>query len=108
MEQLLADDKYQVVGFNLEYTSGHVGHDQKVVLALLCVGHCVLVYHYCLATRPCESFARFVSSPNYIFGKMDTTNDEKVHKIMSLACRNLVDIQCVYKILGARRSIRIP
>ncbi|KAE8810113.1 putative methyltransferase PMT27 [Hordeum vulgare] len=25
MEQLLAEDKYQLVGFDLEFTSGHVG-----------------------------------------------------------------------------------
>ncbi|KAE8767609.1 putative methyltransferase PMT27 [Hordeum vulgare] len=31
MEQLLAeDDKYRVVGFNLEYTDGCAGYDQKV------------------------------------------------------------------------------
>ena len=37
MEQLLAEDKYQVVGFDLEYTIDRVGHDQKVVVAQLCV-----------------------------------------------------------------------
>jgi hypothetical protein len=66
MEQLLAeDDKYKVVGFDLQYTGGHPGHDQKVAVAQLCVCHHVLVYHYCLATRPCERFARFVNSPDY-------------------------------------------
>ena len=50
MEQLLAEDKYQVVGFDLEFTSGRVGYDQKVVVAQLCVRHDVLVYHYHLAT----------------------------------------------------------
>ena len=54
MEQLLAKDKYQVVGFDLEYTIGCAGHDQKVVVAQLCVRHDVLVYHYHLSTRPCE------------------------------------------------------
>ncbi|KAE8782372.1 putative methyltransferase PMT27 [Hordeum vulgare] len=29
MEQLLAKDKYQVVVFDLEYTNGHAGQDQK-------------------------------------------------------------------------------
>ena len=33
MEQLLAEDKYQVVGFDLEYTIGRAGHDQKVAVA---------------------------------------------------------------------------
>ncbi|KAE8780570.1 putative methyltransferase PMT27 [Hordeum vulgare] len=30
MEQLLAEDKYQVVGFDLEFTSSHARQDQKV------------------------------------------------------------------------------
>ena len=33
MEQFLAEDKYQVVGFDLEYTIGRARHDQKVVVA---------------------------------------------------------------------------
>ena len=37
MEQFLAKDKYQVVGFDLEYTMSQAGHDQKVVVAQLCV-----------------------------------------------------------------------
>ena len=36
MDQLLAEDKYQVVDFDLEYTIGRAGHDQKVALAQLC------------------------------------------------------------------------
>ncbi|XP_073360114.1 uncharacterized protein [Aegilops tauschii subsp. strangulata] len=59
MKQLLAQDgKYKVVGIDPQYTDGHVGYDQKVVVAELCVGHHVLVYNYSLATRPCERFAR--------------------------------------------------
>ncbi|KAE8766623.1 hypothetical protein D1007_62124 [Hordeum vulgare] len=104
MEQLLAFDKYKVVGFDFEYTGGCVGHDQKVAVAQLCVGHYVLVYHYCMATRPCERFACFFNSPDYIFGMVDTTNDEKVLKTTSLACRNLVDIQCQYTILGSEEK----
>ncbi|KAE8785713.1 hypothetical protein D1007_40512 [Hordeum vulgare] len=47
LEKLLAEeDKYKVVGFDLEYTGGRVGHDQMVVVASLCVRHHVLVYHY--------------------------------------------------------------
>ena len=38
----------------------------------------VLIYHYCLATRPCECFARFVNSPHYMFAMMDITNNVKV------------------------------
>ena len=37
MEQFLAEDKYQVVGFDLEYTIGHARHDQQVAVAQLCV-----------------------------------------------------------------------
>ena len=33
MEQFLAEDKYRVVGFDLEYTMGRAGHDQKVFVA---------------------------------------------------------------------------
>ena len=32
MEQFLAEDKYQVAGFDLEYTMGRAGHDQKVAV----------------------------------------------------------------------------
>jgi hypothetical protein len=78
MEQLLAkDDKYKVVDFDLQYTAGRPGVDQAVVVAQLCVGHHVLVYYCCLATRPCERFARFVKSPNYKFSTVDTVNDVK-------------------------------
>ena len=52
MELLLANEKYKVVGSR-----------PKVVVAQMCVRHHVLVYHYCLATRPCECFTRFVNSP---------------------------------------------
>ena len=33
MEQFLAEEKYRAVGFDLEYTSGRAGHDQKVAIA---------------------------------------------------------------------------
>ena len=48
VEQLLARDKYKVVGINLQYTAGRPGIDQKVVVAPLCVRHHVLIYHYCM------------------------------------------------------------
>ena len=60
MEQLLAEDKYHVVDFDLEFIGGRARRDQKVVIAQLCMCHHVLVYHYCLATRPCERFTRFI------------------------------------------------
>ena len=79
MEEFLAEDKYRVVGFDLEYTSGHAGHDQKVAIAQLCVRHDVLVYHYHLATTPCERFSRFINNSDYSFTAVDTTNDLKAH-----------------------------
>ncbi|KAE8789245.1 Serine/threonine-protein kinase [Hordeum vulgare] len=100
MEYLFAFDKYKVVGIELKETGEHVGHDQKVVVTQLCMGCYVLVYHYFLAIRPCECFAMFVNSPNYIFVMMDTTNDEKMLKTTGLAYQNLMDIHCQYKILG--------
>ena len=104
MEQLLAKgDKYKVVGFDLQYTTSHPGVDQAVAVAQLCMGHHVLVYHYCLATRPCERFARFVNSPHYMFATVDITNDVKVLKNSGIACQNLVDIQGQYKIWGSKK-----
>ncbi|KAE8814278.1 hypothetical protein D1007_08341 [Hordeum vulgare] len=92
MEQLLAEDKYQVVGFDLEFTSGHAVQDQKVAITQLCMRHEVLVYHYHLAIRPCERFATFINSPDYSFATVDTTNDPKAFDVSGLTCQNLVDI----------------
>ncbi|KAE8803614.1 hypothetical protein D1007_20455 [Hordeum vulgare] len=62
MKQLLVDDdQYKVVGFDLEYTSGRVEYDQKLAVTQSCVRHYVIVYHYCLSTRPCECF----TNPDY-------------------------------------------
>ncbi|KAE8806627.1 hypothetical protein D1007_17150 [Hordeum vulgare] len=98
MEQLLGeDDKYKVVGFNLEYTSGRAGHDRKDSITHLCMRHHVLLYHYCLATVPCEHFTRFANSPNYMFATLNTTNDPKVLEDFGLglleACRHLRPLQ---------------
>ena len=100
MEQFLVEDKYQVVGFDLEYTIGRAGNDQKVVDAQLCMQHDVLIYHYHLATRPCERFSRFINSPDYSFATMDTTNDLKALKVSGLKCLNLVNIHH-YKVRGS-------
>ena len=62
----------------------------------------VLVYHYCLATRPCERFARFVNSPHYMFATVEFTNDVKALENSGIACQNLVDIQGQYKIWGSK------
>jgi hypothetical protein len=77
IEQLLAREKYNVVGIDLQYTDGHANIDQKVVVAQLCVRHHVLIYHYCMATEPCDRFTRFVNSTDYKFAMMETTDDVK-------------------------------
>ena len=104
MEQFLANDKYQVVGFDLEYTMGRAGHDQKVVIAQLCVRNDVLVYHYHLATTACEHFSWFISSSDYSFAAVDTTNDLKALKVSCLKCTNLVNIQSHYKVWGSDKN----
>ena len=63
MELLLAEEKYKVVGFDLEYTRACAGSRPKVVVTQMCMRNHALFYHYCLATRPCECFARFFNSP---------------------------------------------
>ena len=106
MELFLAEEKYKVVGFDLEYTRARAGSRPKVAVAQMCVRHHVLVYHYCLATRPCERFARFVNSPHYLFATVDITNNVKVLENSGIACQNLVDIQGQYKIWAARSMRR--
>ncbi|KAE8808277.1 Serine/threonine-protein kinase [Hordeum vulgare] len=98
MQQFLAEEKYQVVGFDLEFTSDRVGQDQKVVVAQLCVQHDVLVYHYHLAIRHCKRFARFINIPNYTFATVDTTNDLKALDVSGLTCQNLASIYDYYKV----------
>ena len=102
MELLLAQEKYKVVGFDLEYTRARAGSCPKVAVTQMRVCHHVLVCHYCLATRPCEHFARFVNSPTYMFATVDITNDVKALKNLGIACQNLVDIQGQYKIWGSK------
>ena len=82
-------------------TLGCAGHDQKVVVAQLCVRHDVLVYHYHLATRPCEHFSRFINSSDYSFATVDNTNDLKALKVSGLKCPNLVNIHYHYKVWGS-------
>ncbi|KAE8799883.1 hypothetical protein D1007_24763 [Hordeum vulgare] len=75
MEWLLAgDEKYKVVGFDLTYTGGRVGHDQKVVITQF---------------------------PDYRFATVDTTNNRKVLKTSGLAFQKLVDIRGHYKLWGS-------
>ena len=65
------------------------------------VRHDVLVYHYHLATRPCERFSRFINSYDYNFATVDTTNNLKALKVSGLKCQNLVNIQDHYKVWGS-------
>ena len=69
MELLLAAEKYKLLGFDLEYTRTRAWSRPKVAIAQLCVRHHVLVYHYCLATRPCERFAKFVNVGSWVPAK---------------------------------------
>ncbi|KAE8800334.1 hypothetical protein D1007_24188 [Hordeum vulgare] len=98
MEQLLAEEKYQVVGFDLELTSGRVGQDQSVVVTQLFVQHDILVYHYHLATRPYERFASVINNLDYSFATDDTTNDLKALDVSCLTYQNLVNIRDHYKV----------
>ena len=66
--------------------------------------HDVLVYHFHLATRPCERFSRFIKSSDYSFATVDTTNDLKALKVSDLKCPNLVNIQHQYKVWGTDKS----
>ena len=63
MELLLAEEKYKVVGFDLDYTRARAGSRPKVAVAQTCVRHHVLVYHYCLATRPASVSPCFSIAP---------------------------------------------
>ncbi|KAE8800363.1 hypothetical protein D1007_24137 [Hordeum vulgare] len=94
LEQLLVEnDEYKVVGFDLEYTVGRARHDRMVSLAQLCMRHRALIYHYCLSTRPCERFTRFLNSPDYKYATVDTTNDLKVLKSSGISSQKLVSIE---------------
>ena len=66
--------------------------------------HDVLVYHFHLATRPCECFSRFIKSSDYSFATVDTTNDLKALKVLGLKCPNLVNIQHDYKVWGSDKN----
>ena len=93
-----------MVGIDLQYTAGHPGIDQKVVVAQLCVRHHVLIYHYCMATEPCDRFNRFVNSTDYKFATVDTTNDVKALSVTGLACKNLVKICDHYRVCGSTKD----
>ncbi|KAE8779392.1 hypothetical protein D1007_47604 [Hordeum vulgare] len=96
--------KYKVVGFDLVYRDTRAGHDQKVVVAQLCVRHHVLLYHYYLGTMRCEHFTRFVKNPDYMFTTADTTSDTKVLKTSGLSCHKLVDIYDHYQVWDCKKD----
>jgi hypothetical protein len=104
VEQLLARDKYKVVGIDLQYTGGRPNIDQKVAVAQLCVHHHVLIYHYRLATEPSDRFARFVNSTDYKFATVETTDDVKALRVTGLACKNLVEIREHYRVWGSTKK----
>ena len=66
--------------------------------------HGILVYHYHLATRPCERFSRFINNSDYKFDVVDTTNDLKALKVSGLKCPNLVNIQDNYKVCHSTKN----
>ena len=104
VEQLLAGDKYKVVGIDLQYTAGRPGIDQKVAIAQLCVRHHVLIYHYCMATEPCDHFNRFFNNTDYKFATVETTDDVNMLRVMGLAYRNLVEISDHYRVWGSTKD----
>ena len=101
VEQLLAGDKYKVVGIDLQYTGGHPGINQKVAVTQLCMCHHVFIYHYCMAIEPCDRFARFVNITDYKFATVETTDDVKALSVTGLACKNLVEIREHYRVRGS-------
>ena len=63
--------------------------------------HHVLIYHYCMATEPCDHFTRFVNSTDYKFATVETTDDVKALRVTGLACKNLVEIREHYRVWGS-------
>ena len=102
VEQLLARDKYKVVGIDLQYTASRPGIDRKVAVARLCVRHHVLIYHS-MAIEPCDRFNRFVNSTDYKFATVDTKDDVKALSVTGFACKNLVEIRDHYRVWGSMK-----
>ena len=70
----------------------------------MCVRHHVLIYHYCMATGPCDRFNRYVNSTDYKFATVEITDDVKAHSVMGLACKNLVEIHDHYRVWGSTKD----
>ncbi|KAE8814002.1 hypothetical protein D1007_08639 [Hordeum vulgare] len=66
--------------------------------------HHVLVYHYCLATRPCERFAKCLNSLDYMFAMVDTTNDLTILNTLGSSYHKLLNIQGQYTVLGGEKK----
>ena len=66
--------------------------------------HHVLIYHYCMATEPCDRFNRFVNSTDYKFATVDTKDDVKAISVTGLACKNLVEIRDHYRVWGSTKQ----
>ena len=66
--------------------------------------HHVLIYHYCMATEPCEHFNRFVNNTDYKFATVETTDDVKAFSVTGLACKNLVEIRDQYRVWGSMKD----
>ena len=66
--------------------------------------HHVLIYHYCMATEPCDRFNWFVNSTDYKFATVDTKDDVKALSITGLACKNLVEIRDHYRVWGSTKK----
>ena len=66
--------------------------------------HHVLIYHYCMATEPCDHFNRFVNSTDYKFAMVETKDDVKALSVMGLACKNLVEIREHNRVWGSTKK----
>ena len=66
--------------------------------------HHVLIYHYCMATEPCDRFNRFVNSTDYKFAMVETCNDVKALKVRGLAYKNLVEVCDQFKVWGSTKK----
>ncbi|XBI17759.1 hypothetical protein VPH35_059728 [Triticum aestivum] len=75
VEQLLAGDKYKVVGIDLQYT-----------------------------VEPCDRFNRFVNSTDYKFATVDTKDDVKALSVTGLAYKNLAEIRDHYRVWGSTKQ----
>ena len=104
IEQLRVGDKSKVVDIDLQYTGSCPNIDHKVAVAQLCMCHHVLIYHNCMATEPCDRFARFVNSTDYKFATVETIDDVEALSVTSLACKNLIEIRDHYKVWGSTKK----